>query len=207
MFEDRKQAGNILSRKLYFLKGKKSLLCLGIPRGGVVIASVISKKLSIPLGVVVTKKIGAPNQPELAIGAVGPEATLVLDKKLIAELGVEKEWLEKEVKSKRQEVKEREKKFRKGREPLEIEGKTILLIDDGIATGSTVEVAIKYLKKVGAKKLILAVPLASRDAADRFRKLVHKSVFLETPDNFYAVGQFYKDFPQVMDEEVIQLLQ
>lgn len=213
MFTNREEAALKLARKLSLrlhsvAQGWKphDILVLGIPRGGVVTAYTVAKTLKVPLDVIVTRKIGAPNQPELAIGAVGPNGTVILDDKLIEELGVEEKWLAKEVKGKRQEVKERIKRFR-GVEKYDLKDKIIIVVDDGIATGATVEAAIKYIRKVGVKKIVLAVPVAPKDTAERFRAMVDECVILETPDEFHAVGQFYKDFPQVTDEEVVQLLQ
>ena len=213
MFTNREEAALKLAQKLSLrlhsvAQGRRlhDVLVLGIPRGGVVTAYVVSKQLKAPLNVLVTRKIGAPNQPELAIGAVGPEGTLVLDKSLIKELGVEESWLKEEVKRKKEEVKEREKKFRKGKKSLNLKDKTVVVVDDGIATGATVEAALRYLKTKKLKKIVLAVPVASADSIQKLEELVDRVVVLETPPGFYAVGQFYEDFPQVTDEEVVDLL-
>lgn len=183
-------------------------MVLGIPRGGVVTAKNISKILDLPLGVIITRKITAPSQPELAIGAVGPNGTAIFDTNLINELKVDETWIKSEVNIKRREVKEREKKFRRGSSvPISLNGKTVILVDDGVATGYTVEAAIKYLKTRRLKKLILAIPVAPRDTISRLRRQVDKLIVLEIPVSFHAVGQFYHSFPQVSDQEVIQLLQ
>ena len=229
MFTNREEAALKLAQKLSLrlhsvAQGRRlhDILVLGIPRGGVVTAYAVAKTLKVPLDVIVTRKIGAPNQPELAIGAVGPEGVVILDNKLIEELGVEDKWLKKEIRAQRLEVSRRMKKFRVGLSDLKLTAKrqaslilklkTVVLVDDGIATGATVEAGIKYLtlrqaQGGGPKKIILAVPVAPKDTAERFRNLVDKVIVLETPPNFYAVGQFYQDFPQVTDEEVVQLLQ
>lgn len=207
VYINREEAGLRLAQKLSAYIGRDDVLVLGIPRGGVVTAKAVSEKLNVPLSVLVTRKIGAPNQPELAIGAVGPEGSLVLDDKLIRELGVEKEYLDREIRAQSLEVSRRMKKFRVGKHPLILNLKTVVLVDDGIATGATTEAAIRYLKTEKVKKLILAVPVASADSILKLKKLVDKVVVLETPADFYAVGQFYQNFPQVIDAEVIQLLQ
>lgn len=216
MYTNREEAGLRLAQKLSLrlhsvAQGRRlhDVLVLGIPRGGVVTAYTVAKILKVPLDVIVTRKIGAPNQPELAIGAVGPNGTVILDDRLIEELGVEKKYLNREIRAQRLEVSRRMKKFRAGRSPLKLRLrlKTIILVDDGIATGATVEAAIKYLRKVGVKKIILAVPVAPKDTARRLGSLADDSIVLETPQDFYAVGQFYEDFPQVTDEEVVELLQ
>lgn len=206
MFKNREEAGLKLSQKLSSYSKKDNVLVLGIPRGGVITAKIVSEKLKLPLDVIVNRKIGSPREPELAIGAVGPKGYLVFDKALIRQIGVDKNWLKKEIKIKKEEVKEREKMFRKGRR-WDLKGKIVILVDDGVATGSTTEVSMKYLRAEKVKKLILAVPVAPRDTIKRLSVLVDKVVVLETPQGFRAVGQFYQDFPQVTDEEVIQLLQ
>lgn len=205
LFLNREQAGSLLAQKLSSYKGEETLV-LAIPRGGVPVARVISDKLGVKLDVVITKKIGAPGQKELAIGAVG-SGERVLDTRLIRRLGVEEKYIEEETKAKQREIKEKEARFRKGRKKLEVRGKTVILVDDGIATGATVGVAVKYLKTAGVKKVILAVPVAPKETIERFKKLVDELVVLEVPFDFRAVGQFYQNFPQITDEEVIQLLQ
>jgi len=205
IFKDRKEAGQLLSKKLSKYKKKRNVIVLGIPRGGVVVAREISDKLKIPLDVVVTKKIGAPHQEELAIGAVGPEGALILDTKLINELGVSKDYIKYKAREKTDEVVERLLKFRKN-ESLRLVGKTVVLVDDGIATGASVEVAIKFLKTKNVKKIVLSVPVAPKEAVSKFKKIVDELVVLESPLLFQAVGQFYINFPQITDEEVIEML-
>lgn len=204
MFVDRYQAGELLSQKLQKYKGEG--IVLSIPRGGVVVGKVVSKNLNIPHEIVVTKKIPAKEQPELAIGAVGGEGVVVFDSSLVERLNIDSSYLTEEVERVKEEVEERIKKF-SPRGPLELSGKTVVLVDDGIATGATVEAAIKYLRKKNVAKIVLAIPVIPRDAINKFRDLVDELVFLETPEDFHAVGQFYQNFPQVTDEEVIKLLQ
>lgn len=206
MFEDRVQAGLLLAAKLLLFKSKKNTIVLGIPRGGVVTAKIISQKLHLPLDIIVVRKIGAPFQEELAIGAVGPEGVLVLDSKLISELRVEKDYIDAKTKEKSDEVVERLVKFRGEKKSLNLKNKEVILVDDGIATGATIEAAVKYLRKKSVRKIILAVPVAPKDTLRKFRRLVEKIVVLKIPTYFRAVGEFYRLFPQVTDEEVIQLL-
>ncbi len=205
MFRDRVSAGVLLAEKLFKYKGKKDIVVLGIPRGGVVVAKAISDELKVPLGVVVTKKIGAPYQEELAIGAVGPESSLVLDIGLIRDLGVGEDYIKSKTREKSEEIAERLRKFGKT-EKSELSGKTIILVDDGIATGATVEVALLYLRKKKVSKIVLAVPVAPKEALTRFEKMVDEFIVLQTQSFFRAVGQFYRDFPQVTDEEVMKIL-
>lgn len=202
IFKDRKAAGKLLAEKLREYKNSKDTLVLGIPRGGVVVAYEIAKELKLPLNVIITRKIGHPYQSELAVGAVAA------DGEVIGEFGgLEgiREILEQEV----EEIKRREKLYRQGREPLKIAGKTVILVDDGIATGATILSAIKFLKRYKAKKIILAVPVASEDSVDKIILELGNSkdaIVLETPENFQAVGQFYQSFDPVEDWEVVQLL-
>lgn len=200
IFKDRISAGKILAERL---KDTTADLVLGIPRGGVVVAAEIAKKLKLPLDIIATRKIGAPGQTELALGAVDTDGEVVLDESLIHQFQIsnfkyqiEKEW---------KELKRREDLYRTGKKLLEIRRKTIILVDDGIATGATTLAAIKYLKRHGAK-VILAVPVASKEAVDKIIRELGEVLVLETPENFAAVGQFYQNFLPVSDEEVIQLL-
>ena len=207
MFKDRLNAGEALSRRLFPYKGRRGFLILAIPRGGVIVGKALSSELDLHLDVLVVRKVGAPGQPELAIGAVGPEETIVLDEKVIKDLDVEEEYIQKETEIKEREVKERIEKYRAGKTPLKLEGKSVILVDDGVATGATVEAAIKYLRGKRVEKLILAVPVAPKCLVKNLKKLVDEMLILEARDDFFAVGDFYKDFSQVTDEEVIQLLQ
>jgi predicted phosphoribosyltransferase len=202
VFTDRYQAGKLLARKLHFLKGKDAIL-LAIPRGGVVVGKAMAKKLDLPLDIVVTRKLGAPHQPELAIGAVGPDHTIVLNRELINELGVDSEYLEDEIRRQERVLQERITKYRGDRSEPDLAGKAVILVDDGIATGATVEAAIKYLRTKEPKEIILAVPVAPKSTIEEFEKLVDKMVVLLAPEDFRAVGDYYESFPQVTDEEVI----
>lgn len=207
MFENREEAGKLLAEKLVVYENKDNVVVAGIPRGGVPVAAEIAKTLDLPLDIVVTRKIGAPGQEELAIGAIGPEGVSVFDEDLISRLGVSGEYKDSVVQKETKEMGERIKKFRGRREAPNFRDKTVILVDDGIATGSTVEAAIKYLKTKGVSKTILAVPVAPLENVEELEELVDEFIAIATPEEFYAVGQFYKDFPQTKDEEVIRLLQ
>jgi len=205
VFKDREQAGRLLAQKLLPFKRKRDTVVVGVPRGGMPIAIALAKKLNLPFDFIVTKKLGAPGNKELAIGAVGLSVK-VHDKDLIERLGVTEEYLKFEEENKRKEIKELTTKFRKAKKKENIKDKRIILVDDGIATGATLEAAILYLRKKRAKEIILAVPVAPIESVDKFGAVVDKIVVLETPKNFYAVGQFYEHFPQITDEEVLKLL-
>ncbi len=175
MFKNREEAGMLLAKSLKNYRKKENILILGIARGGVVVARAVSDKLELPLDVVVVKKIGAPNNPELAIGAS-------------LERG------------------KREKVFRKGRKPLDIKNRTVILVDDGVATGATVLCAQKFLKKEKAKTIVLAIPVISKETYRHISRYFDRIIALSVEEDFYAVGQFYREFPQVADEEVISLM-
>ncbi len=208
IFKDRRSAGKLLAKRL---KSAKADLVLGIPRGGIVVAAELAKELKLPLDVLVTRKIGAPFQIELALGAVDPDGEVVWENVLLGETGIKSEQLGEQVKEQWKEVKRREDAYRFARRPLAnlVGGKIVILVDDGIATGSTTLSAINYLKRHNAKKIILSVPVASKEAKIRvIREIgeIGEVIILETPEYFQAVGQFYQDFPQITDEEVVQLL-
>lgn len=206
MLENRQQAGKLLTQKLKKYK-RKDVVVLGIPRGGVVVAKKVASILELPLDIIVVKKIGALNNPELAIGAVGPGNAVYWDKDLIERLGIKKDQ---RLNIKDQILKERRKKEKalRGREKaITVDGKTIILVDDGVATGATVMAAQKALKKMGAGKVILVIPVISKETLNDIKRYFDKVITLSVEDEFYAVGQFYKEFPQVTDQEVIKLLE
>ena len=179
-------------------------LLVAIPRGGVLVGKAISDMLGIPLSFVLTRKIGAPGQSELAIGAVASGGIIVRDEKLISDLSVSEKYINKEIKKEKKVIAERLKKY--GKSTVSLRGKRAILVDDGIATGATVKAAIGYLREQGAGKVVLAVPVAPKDTIAELKPLVDKVIVLDTPDDFSSVGQFYRYFPQVTDEEVINLL-
>jgi len=206
-FHDRREAGQLLAQELIFLKGKKDVIVLGIPRGGVVVAAEVARAIGAPLDVYITRKIGAPYNPELAIGAIASSGDVVLDEGLIGSLGVSPEYVQDETERQRREIERRLRKYRGNRSAQELKGKTVLLVDDGIATGATTLAAIRALEKERPAELILAVPVGPPDAVARLREEVDRLVCLDTPRLFWAVGTFYEVFDQTSDEEVVRLLQ
>ncbi len=204
----------LLSRKLQNYAKHQNAIVVSIPRGGVVVGETIAEALNLPLDIIVVKKLGVPGNPELAIGAVAPGGIKFIDFDLALRSGVEQEYLDREIKDKSEKIRERIKKLKIRNPKSEIRNKKIIiLVDDGIATGATTLAAIKYIKesqksKVKSQKykIILAVPVIAKATYDKLKFEVDKIIALEIPDAFSAVGQFYREFPQVSDEEVIKLL-
>lgn len=206
IFKDRVSAGKLLAKYLKKYEGQKNTIVLGIPRGGVVVAHEIARTLKLPLDIIVTRKIGAPMQPELALGAVNSDGEVVWDHDLIDQLDPPAGGLKLKIEDERNEIKRREEVYRQGKLPLHVLNKTVILTDDGIATGATTISAIRYLKKHQASKIVLAVPVASIEAIEKINRELEEVIVLETPPNFASVGQFYYQFEPVTDQEVIQLL-
>lgn len=205
MFKNRIEAGKKLAKKLLDYRGK-NVVVLAIPRGGVVIAFEVAKVLSAQLDLIITRKLGAPYNEELAIGAVAPDGSVVLDEELIRELQVSETYVNGTKKSEMDEIKRRMEKYRGTSEYTNLKNKTVIIVDDGIATGATVLAAIKFLRNKNAEKIIVAVPVMPFDSVEKIRGETDELVTLEIPKSFSAVGEFYEDFPQTSDEEVVRLL-
>lgn len=206
MFANRKEAGAKLAKELLKKNIKKGMI-MAIPRGGVVVAAEIGKELNLPVDLIIPRKIGAPINPEMAVGAVTQDGTAIFDHNVLGKLGLKEKDLKDTVNEEIKEIKRRMIKYRGSEEYPDYSGKEIILVDDGVATGSTVLAAIKSLYKLfKPERLILAVPVAPPEVMARLKKEVDEAVCLVEPEIFYAVGQFYDDFRQVKDEEVIELL-
>jgi putative phosphoribosyl transferase len=205
VFKDRVEAGEKLADKLEGIVKDRGVI-LGVPRGGVVTAKVVAKRLGWSLDVIVTKKIGYPGHEELAMGAIAEDGEPVWDERLRQRAGLSTEE-EKELVNqiRKEKVRRYVKEFRDGKD-LRIKDKTVMVVDDGIATGRTVEAGIKWLRAEGVGKIVVAVPTCAKETAKKLKKLVDEWVCLDEPWNFMAVGQFYREFPQVSDEEVKKLL-
>lgn len=206
MFYDRAEAGQKLTKELLKYKDKKSVLVLGMPRGGVITASKISKELNLPLDIIVARKIGAPGNPEFAIGAVAEKGEPILNDDLIGTRNISPEYLDKTITYERAEIKRRISEYRKGKSRLILKNKTVILVDDGVATGMSILAAISQIKSMDAKKITIAVPIIPNDSIDKIKKEVDEFIYLEAPETFFSVGQFYNCFDQVSDEEVKKIL-
>ncbi len=202
IFKDRSEAGKKLSRLLNDFRDMNAII-LALPRGGVVVGAEVARALNLPLDIIVTRKIGAPGNSEYAIGAIDIEGNGVFNEAEIA--NVDKKWLENEVAKEKQEAERRWKEYRGARGPLELTGKTAIIVDDGIATGMTMKAAVRYAKALGAQNVVIAVPVAPMDSVSELQTEAEVRT-LETPALFFAVGQFYEDFPQITDKEVILAL-
>jgi len=205
LFTDRHEAGEALASRLIGLIGQNPLV-LAIPRGGVVVAAPVARRLAAPLDVVVPRKIPSPHNEELAVGAVAEDGTIYLDETLVAYLGVTQEYLRREAARQIEEIQRRTRLYRRSRPAQEIRGRTVILVDDGVATGYTVLAALRYLRRQQPRQLVLAIPVASPDTLLKLREEADKVVVVSSPEPFYAVGQFYRDFTQTTDEQVIELL-
>ncbi len=206
LFHDRQDAGQQLAARLAFLKNQPNVIVLGIPRGGVVVAAEVARTLNAPLDVFLAHKLGAPFNPELAIGALTSSGEVLLDEILVKELRLSKEEIADEVEHQRQEITRRLGAFRKDRPPLNVKNKTVVLVDDGVATGSTVLASLRALRQQQPARLILAIPVGPTDTVQRLACECDQVIVLDTPEPFWAVGRFYMYFDQTSDAEVIELL-
>jgi predicted phosphoribosyltransferase len=205
MFEDRKDAGAQLARRLARFSGTNPLI-LGIPRGGVPVAAEIARRLEGELDVIVARKLGSPVSPELAIGAVTANGGRFLNDEIIQQLQVSDSYIEDVTRTERAEARRREARFRGQRPPPLVRGRTVILVDDGLATGATMRAAVRSVRSGSPARLIVAVPVGSRPACAALRSDVDELVCVDEPEFFGAVGSFYQDFGQTDDAEVERLL-
>lgn len=205
-FEDRKDAGERLVPFLEKYRGATDTMVLGLPRGGVVVALEVSLALDLPLDVWVTKKLGAPLNPELAIGAIDSDGELLLDENTAKLYEVSDRYIREEVELQQQEVKRRYERYRGVAAAPDVSGKTVIVVDDGIATGYTIMAAIGSIKRNGSQRTVCAVPVASPRVISRLEQQVDEIHCFSTPSYFSAVGEFYRNFSQVSDEEVLDCL-
>lgn len=204
-FSDRVEAGKRLASALTDFAGKNGIV-LAIPRGGVVVGYEIAKALSLPLDVIIPRKIGAPDNPELAIGAMTEDGTIILDDNLITYIGVPRDYIKAESERQKHEIERRLKLYRQNEPYPSLKGLDVVIVDDGIATGSTMKAALASVKNRGARTVAVAVPVGPPSTIKELKKQADRVVCLYAPEYFQAIGQFYTDFNQTTDEEVIQLL-
>ncbi len=206
-YRNRVEAGRLLAAALTHYRSKADVVVLGLTRGGVPVAAEVANALEAPFDVVVVRKIGVPSQPELAMGAIAPDATQVLDSGLIRLIGLPNDEVDRVILRERAELERRERLYRARRTPLSLTGRTAILVDDGLATGSTMLAAVQFAKKRQAKRIVLAVPVASVEAVEKLRGKVDECVCLATPDPFFSVGDWYWNFLPTGDGEVLELLE
>jgi len=206
LFRDRMEAGELLATNLLSYQKDPEAIVLALPRGGVPIGFQLAKFLQIPLDVFLVRKLGVPGQEELALGAIATGGTTVYNNEIVRALGITTAEINLIIAKEMQVLQQREKLYRNKRPPLELKNKTVILTDDGIATGATMLVAIRALQDLGCKKIIVAVPVAPADTCQELQAEVDEIVCLEMPYPFYAVGNWYQSFPQTSDDEVKELL-
>jgi len=205
-FQDRKEAGKALARRLGHYRGRNDVLVLGVPRGGAVLAAEVAEALEAPLDVFLCRKLGVPGEAQLAFGAVAPGGVRVLDEEIISALEISPEEIERVTREEQQELDRRERAYRAGRPFPKLIGRVAILVDDGIATGASMLAAVRALRAFSPARMVVSVPVSSSPARERLSKEVDEFVCLAAPAAFYVVAQFYKAFPQVSDEEVVALL-
>lgn len=207
MFSDRGDAGRRLAQRLLHLRASRPVV-LALPRGGVPVGFEIARALDAPLDLVLVRKIGVPWQPELALGAVadGGDPEVLIDWNLVAELAIAEDYIAAETARQIAEIERRRRAYGAGRAPLEIAGRPAIVVDDGIATGATMQVALTATRRRNPSRLILAVPVAAEDTLARLRPAVDEVACLETPADLGAIGFFYRDFHQMSDAEVSDFL-
>ncbi len=207
VFNDRADAGRQLAKQLLRFADRPDVLVLGVPRGGVSVAFEVATALHAPLDVCLSRKLGVPGQPELAFGAVAAGGGRYLDQSLLRSIGISNAEVERITAEVRSELDRRATLYRGDHPPLQLAGKTVILVDDGMATGASIYAAAQALRLMQPAKLVVAVPVAPPATWAWLRTAVDEIVCLDLPDPFLAVGEFYQDFTQVEDEEVIELLQ
>jgi putative phosphoribosyl transferase len=206
VFADRRAAGRELGARLARDYADHELLVLGLPRGGVPVAWEVAAALHAPLDVFLVRKIGAPFNPEFAVGAMASGNITVFHRGALAALGLEEPDLEPIVARERAELARRERLYRSGRPPLALSGKTAILVDDGIATGATMEAAVKAAKALSPAKIVVAAPTGASDSVESLQGVADEVVVLSTPEPYVAVGAWYEHFLQLTDEEIVDLL-
>jgi predicted phosphoribosyltransferase len=205
-FRDRSEAGEFLAEELTSYSDKPNVIVLALPRGGVPVGAQVAKKLNVPLDVFVVRKLGLPGHPELAMGAIATGGVRVLNGDVVDSLRISDEVIEAVTANEQRELARRERSYRDDLPPPEVEGKIVIVVDDGVATGSTMVAAVAALRQLGAARIVVAAPTIARSTCDYLRKTADDVVAVIVPEEFYGVGQWYEDFSQTTDEEVHQLL-
>jgi putative phosphoribosyl transferase len=206
-FRDRSEAGRVLAQQLTEYAGRDDVIVLALPRGGIPVGYEVAKALGAPLEVFVARKLGVPGHQELAMGAIASGGSAVLDQGLVRRLGVTQAQLDRAVADETRELERREQAYRGDREAPDLRGKTVILVDDGLATGATMRAAALAVRDQQPARIVVAVPVAAEETCDQFRDVVDDVICAVTPKPFYAVGMWYEDFDQTTDDEVRELLE
>ena len=205
-FQNRTEAGRLLASRLQHYAGRNDVLVLALPRGGVPVAREVARSLAAPLDVFIVRKLGVPGHEELAFGAIATGDVRVLNARVVQDLQIPQRVIDDVTARERQELARRERAYREQRPAPEVPGRIVILIDDGLATGSTMRAAVKAVRRSDPKRVIVAVPTGAPPTCEEFRALADEVVCVLTPDPFYAVGLWYEDFSQTTDAEVRDLL-
>jgi len=205
LFQDRTDAGRVLARALESLRDRSDAIVLALPRGGVPVAFEVARELNLSLDIFIVRKLGVPGHEELAMGAIASGGTVVINRSVVDQLGIDPAVIEAVAEREKVEIEPREREYRGGRPPARIEGRTVILIDDGLATGASMRAAARALRP-RARQVVIAVPVAAQAACEELRSEVDQIICAVTPHPFFAVGMFYRNFEQTSDEEVRRLL-
>jgi predicted phosphoribosyltransferase len=206
IYADRREAGTVLAAELGKYRGRSDVVVLALPRGGVPVGYEVARALDAPLDVFVVRKLGAPGHRELAMGAIASGGVRVLNRDVIGWYRISPAAIEATAREELAELERRERAYREGRKPLEVAGRTVLLIDDGLATGSSMKAAVQAVCSRGPARIVVAVPVGASQTCSELRELADEVVCARTPEDFAAVGQWYADFSQTEDGEVRELL-
>ncbi|MDB6123726.1 MAG: hypothetical protein JWQ71_2719 [Pedosphaera sp.] len=206
LFQDRTEAGQILATRLRYLAERPDVVVMALPRGGVPVAYEVANELRVPLDVFLVRKLGVPGHEELAMGAVASGGIRVINEKVIELLDISEETIETIAQKEWEELERRERIYRADEPPAEVQGRIVILVDDGLATGASMRAGVLALRQQQPAGIIVAVPVAAPETSADFETEVEQTVCLETPEPFYAVGLYYRHFPQVTDEEVTEML-
>jgi putative phosphoribosyl transferase len=206
IFADRREAGRFLASKLKEYADRPDVLVLALPRGGVPVAYEVAQALHAPLDIFLVRKLGLPGREELAMGAIASGGVIVLNEDVVRALGITQDVLESVIAAEHKELERRERSYRGDRPPPDVRGRTVILVDDGLATGSTMRAAVAALRRQGPARIVVAVPIGAPETCSEFEREADDVICAVTPEPFYAVGLWYGDFSQTTDEEVRELL-
>jgi putative phosphoribosyl transferase len=206
MIENRRQAGRALAEALSAYRGRPDVVVLALPRGGVPVAAEIAAMLDAPLDLILVRKLGVPGQPELAMGAIASNGACVMNRDVVRQLGIDQEGIDRAVARERQELERRDRAYRGDRAPVSVRDRCVIVVDDGVATGATLRAAMQAIRAQAPARLVVAVPVGAPETISRVEREADEVICLAQPQPFYAIGQWYRNFEQVSDDEVRQLL-